>query len=87
MVKDHDYISAGGTYGHSRPRPERARGGDIIEVTSHHKPIAGIIGIPEPTKHDLGALVAEGLVRWKGGKTLSEMILADRHCSQPDHMG
>lgn len=72
----------------------RARAGEIIEVTSHNKPIARIVGIPEPARHDLGALVAEGLVSWsggkpsfpkkrwklsQGGKTLSEMILEDRH--------
>jgi prevent-host-death family protein len=72
----------------------RARAGEIIEVTSHNKPIARIVGIPEPARHDFGALVAEGLVSWnggkpafpkkrwklsQGGKTLSEMILEDRH--------
>ncbi len=71
----------------------RARNGEVIEVTSHNRPIARIVGIPEPARHDLAALVAGGLVSWNGGKptfpekrrrlssggkTLSEMILEDR---------
>ncbi len=72
----------------------RARAGEIIEVTSHNKPIARIVGIPEPAQHDLAAMVSEGLISWNGskptfprkrrklsggGKTLSEMILEDRN--------
>lgn len=71
----------------------RARNGEIIEVTSHRKPIARIVGIPESPEPGLAALVAEGLVSWNGrkppfpnkrkklsdgGKRLSEMILEDR---------
>ncbi len=71
----------------------RARNGEIIEVTSHNKPIARIVGIPSGDKHDLSGLVAEGLISWNGdrpsfphkrrklaggGKSLSEMILEDR---------
>ncbi len=71
----------------------RARKGEIIEVTSHNKPIARIVGIPDATKHELAGLVADGLVSWNGekpvfpknrlklssgGKTISEMILEDR---------
>ncbi len=71
----------------------RARTGEIIEVTSHRKPIARIVGIPELPEHGLATMVAEGLVSWNGskppfpkkrkklsgaGKSLSEMILEDR---------
>ncbi len=71
----------------------RARKGEIIEVTSHNKPIARIVGIPEVARHELAGLVADGLVSWNGdkpvfpkkrcklssgGKTISEMILEDR---------
>ncbi len=71
----------------------RARTGEIIEVTSHRKPIARIVGIPELPEHGLAAMVAEGRVSWNGskplfpkkrkklsdgGKSLSEMILEDR---------
>jgi prevent-host-death family protein len=71
----------------------RARNGEIIDVTSHNKPIARIIGIAEPAKHELAGLVSDGLISWNGGKpsfpkqrlklsgggkSLSDMILEDR---------
>ena len=71
----------------------RARNGEIIEVTSHNKPIVRIVGIPEPAKHELAELISEGLLSWSGGKpsfpktrlklsnggkSLSDMILEDR---------
>lgn len=46
----------------------RARAGESIEVTSHHKPIARIIGIPSGTSEGLGEAIARGAVSWNGGK-------------------
>lgn len=71
----------------------RARKGEVIEVTSHRKPIARIVGIPEPAANSLAGLAGEGLISWNGGKptvpktrhklsggtkSVSEMILEDR---------
>ena len=70
----------------------RAQHGEIIEVTSHNKPIARIIGIPEHAEPGLRGLIAGGAVSWGGGKPLherpvamtgrgpavSEMVLEDR---------
>ncbi len=71
----------------------RAQSGEVIEVTSHNKPIARIIGIPSSDDPLLGELVADGSVTWNGkkptfprqlpklspgGKSLSAMIQEDR---------
>ena len=70
----------------------RAQQGEIIEVTSHNKPIARIIGIPEQTEDGLRRLIASGAVSWRGGKprhelpvqltsrgaSVSQMVLEDR---------
>lgn len=46
----------------------RARAGESIEVTSHHKPIARIIGIPSGTGEGLRESIARGALSWSGGK-------------------
>ena len=70
----------------------RAQSGEIIEVTSHNKPIARIIGIPEHVEPGLRSLIAVGAVSWGGGKprhevpvaltargaSVSQMVLEDR---------
>ena len=70
----------------------RAQRGEIIEVTSHNKLIARIIGIPEHAEPGLRGLIAGGAVSWGGGKpryelpvamtargaSVSQMVLEDR---------
>jgi len=70
----------------------RAQHGEIIEVTSHNKPIARIVGIPEHAESGLRGLIASGAVSWSGGKPrhkapvqmaargtpVSQMVLEDR---------
>lgn len=71
----------------------RAQSGEIIEVTSHNKPIARITGIPAVDTHPLGQLAADESVTWNGkkpyfathlpqlsagGKSLSKIIQEDR---------
>ena len=46
----------------------RAQAGEVIEVTSHNRPIARIVGIPRQQDDPLAALVASGAVSWGGGK-------------------
>ena len=50
----------------------RAQGGEVIEVTSHNRPIARIIGIPRQGDAGLGALMASGAAAWDGGKPVFE---------------
>ncbi|WP_301100540.1 type II toxin-antitoxin system prevent-host-death family antitoxin [Propionivibrio sp.] len=46
----------------------RAQAGEIIEITSHNKPIARIIGIPQQTGDGLRDLIIHGALSWSGGK-------------------
>lgn len=69
-----------------------AQGGEVIEVTSHSKPIARIVGIPPQTDEGLRRLMASGILTWKGskpkfvpaqalvpgGKPMGQMVLEDR---------
>lgn len=70
----------------------RAQQGEIIEVTSHNKPIARIVGIPLQAEAGLRGLIASGTLSWSGGKPrsrapleisprgtpVSQMVLEDR---------
>ena len=70
----------------------QARAGEVIEVTSHDKPIARIIGIPSAEQPGVTRLLSRSAAQWSGGKpalqpavklgtggkALSEMVLEDR---------
>lgn len=70
----------------------QARAGEVIEVTSHDKPVARIVGIPAAEPSGVARLLASGAAHWSGGrpalhaavtlvssgKRLSEMVLEDR---------
>ncbi len=69
-----------------------AQGGEVIEVTSHSKPIARIVGIPPQADEVLRRLMASGVLSWNGskprftltrallpiGKPIGKMVLEDR---------
>ena len=69
-----------------------AQGGEVIEVTSHNKPIARILGIPQQSDEGLRRLLASGSLSWSGGKpefspplelagsgkSVSQILLEDR---------
>lgn len=69
-----------------------AQGGEVIEVTSHNKPIARILGVPSQADEGLRRLMANGVLSWNGqkprfaparvlapgGKALGQMVLEDR---------
>ena len=70
----------------------RAQSGEVIEVTSHQKPIARIVGIPKSTEEPLNSLILNGALSWSGqkpeleppiqllgsGKSMSSQIQEDR---------
>ncbi len=70
----------------------RAREGEVIEVTSHDKPVARIVGIPPADQAGIAKLLSSGAAQWgggkpallpalwleAGGKSLSEIVLEDR---------
>jgi len=71
-----------------------AQEGEVIEVRSHNKPIARIVGIAPTPQADveLRRLIASGTVSWNGskpkfapalalqpvGKSIGQMVLEDR---------
>lgn len=70
----------------------KARAGEVIEITSHDKPVARLVGVPVAGPAGVTRLVARGAASWSGGKpawhapvvlsaggaTMSEMVLEDR---------
>jgi prevent-host-death family protein len=70
----------------------RARAGEVIEVTSHDKPVARLTGIASADAPGVARLLARGAAQWQGGKpalkaavrlratgkALAEMVLEDR---------
>ena len=70
----------------------RAHAGEVIEVTSHDKPVVRIIGVTRTDPPGLARLLATGQATWGGGKpalsialklpegtaTVSKIVLEDR---------
>lgn len=70
----------------------RARAGEVIEITSHDKPVARLVGIPPGQSEGVGRLLAGRRAEWSGRKpqltpavrlsegspTLSGIVIADR---------
>lgn len=69
-----------------------AQAGAVIEVTSHRKPVARLVGVAALGPDALGGLVASQAVAWTGGKpafadpqplsptgrTVAQSVLEDR---------
>ncbi len=69
-----------------------ARSGEMVEITSHRKPVARIVGIAPSAKTGLARLLAEGAAAWNGSKpalvtaivlsgktpSVSQIVLEDR---------
>jgi len=69
----------------------QAQQGQPIDVTSHRKVVARIVGVPAPGSDGVERLVGGGVAQWGGGKpvgaavqlspvgrSVSEMVLEDR---------
>lgn len=70
----------------------RAAAGEVIEVTSHGKTVARIVGAPMPNSPGLARLLSAGAAQWNGGKPafrppltlkgagrpMSELVIEDR---------
>lgn len=63
----------------------------VIEVTSHRKVVARVVGVPAEAGEGITRLIARGALSWqggkpggasirlgKGGRSVSEMVLEDR---------
>lgn len=70
---------------------EQAQAGESIELTSHRKVVARIVGVPPTGNSGVTRLLAAGVASWKdgkpagamlklqaGGKPMSAMVLEDR---------
>ena len=69
----------------------QAQSGQLIELTSHRKVVARIIGVPSTDSAGVSRLLATGVATWQGGKPagaafrlqedgklVSTMVLEDR---------
>lgn len=70
----------------------RARAGEVIEITSHDKPVARLVGVPVAGPAGVSRLLARGAATWAGGKpallapvvlslggqSVSDIVLEDR---------
>ncbi len=52
----------------------QAQAGQTIEVTSHRKVVARIIGVPETPSQGPARLVASGAATWSGGKPVGASV-------------
>lgn len=68
-----------------------AQAGQVIELTSHRKVVARLIGVPSVPNEGIGKLLASGRGTWHGGKpkgaqlqlspegkSMSDLVLEDR---------
>lgn len=46
----------------------RAQSGQLIELTSHRKVVARIVGVPPTENTGVARLLAAGVASWQGGK-------------------
>ena len=45
-----------------------AQSGQLVELTSHRKVVARIIGVPSSASAGVSSLLAAGVATWQGGK-------------------
>ncbi len=67
-----------------------SRSGEMLELTSHRKVVARVIGVPQVESTGVSRLLAGGIASWQGGKpkgagylrregkSVSAMVLEDR---------
>lgn len=52
----------------------QAQAGQLIELTSHRKVVARIVGIPASANEGVSRLLASGAASWQGGKPMGAGI-------------
>ena len=48
----------------------QAQSGELIELTSHRKVVARVIGIPTIDSAGISCLITSGIATWQGGKPI-----------------
>ena len=52
----------------------QAQAGQSLEITSHRKPVARIVGVPAKSDKGLARLLAGGAATWEGGKPIGATL-------------
>lgn len=61
-------VSARNLKSHLSEFVQQAQAGQAIELTSHRKVVARLVGVPAVDSVGLAPLLAAGLISWQGGK-------------------
>ena len=57
----------------------QAQSGQLIELTSHRKVVARIIGVPSTNGAGVSCLLAAGVATWQGGKPAGAAFKLKEH--------
>lgn len=57
----------------------QAQSGQLIELTSHRKVVARIVGVPPTDSTGVSRLLAAGIATWQGGKPAGAAIALQKH--------
>ena len=57
----------------------QAQSGQLIELTSHRKVVARIIGVPSTDNAGVSCLLAAGVATWQGGKPVGAAFRLQEH--------
>lgn len=52
----------------------KAQSGQLIELTSHRKVVARVVGVPSATSEGVSNLLAAGVASWQGGKPMGASL-------------
>lgn len=53
---------------------DQAQSGELIELTSHRKVVARIVGVPPTDITGVSRLLAAGIATWQGGKPTGAVL-------------
>jgi prevent-host-death family protein len=57
----------------------QAQSGQLIELTSHRKVVARIVGVPSTDSASVSCLLAAGVATWQGGKPVGAAFRLQDH--------
>jgi antitoxin (DNA-binding transcriptional repressor) of toxin-antitoxin stability system len=57
----------------------QAQSGQLIELTSHRKVVARIVGVPPTDSTGVSRLLAAGIATWQGGKPVGAAFRLQKH--------
>lgn len=57
----------------------QAQSGQLIELTSHRKVVARIVGVPSTESTGVSCLLAAGIATWQGGKPVGAAFELQKH--------